>query len=67
MKRRLSRRPGSRPSAARNVDRVTEDGRYGIVGESNLEFAAIDCRLGRKTAQLAQRGEPNALLEESLR
>ncbi|WP_437538102.1 DUF1552 domain-containing protein [Sorangium sp. So ce726] len=37
------------------LDRVTEDGRYRIVEESNLDFAAINCWLGQKAAQLAQR------------
>ncbi|WP_433936706.1 DUF1552 domain-containing protein [Sorangium cellulosum] len=40
---------------AGNLDRATEDGRYRIIEESNLDFAAINCWLGQKTAQLAQR------------
>ncbi|HTN90465.1 MAG TPA: hypothetical protein VL242_42620 [Sorangium sp.] len=34
---------------------TTEGGRYRIIEESNLDFAAIDCWLGQKAAQLAQR------------
>ncbi|MGK3983021.1 DUF1552 domain-containing protein [Sorangium sp. So ce136] len=38
-----------------NLDRATEEGRYRIIEESNLDFAAINCWLGQKAAQLAQR------------
>ncbi|WP_437840534.1 hypothetical protein [Sorangium sp. So ce1153] len=34
---------------------TTEGGRYRIIEESNLDFAAIDCWIGQKAAQLAQR------------
>lgn len=34
---------------------ATENGRYKVVQESNLDFAAITCWVGQKAAQLAQR------------
>ncbi|KYF76909.1 hypothetical protein BE17_41905 [Sorangium cellulosum] len=40
---------------AGNLDRATEGGRYRIIEESNLDFAAINCWLGQKAAQFAQR------------
>ncbi|WP_437728528.1 DUF1552 domain-containing protein [Sorangium sp. So ce861] len=40
---------------AGNLDRATEGGRYRIIEESNLDFAAITCWLGQKTAALAAR------------
>ncbi|WP_438001757.1 hypothetical protein WMF26_20730 [Sorangium sp. So ce185] len=40
---------------AGTLDRATEGGRYRIIEESNLDFAAINCWLGQKTAALAAR------------
>ncbi|AUX29794.1 MULTISPECIES: DUF1552 domain-containing protein [Sorangium] len=38
-----------------NLGSTNEGGRYAVVEESNLDFAAINCWLGQKTAQLAER------------
>jgi hypothetical protein len=41
--------------AAGNLDRATQNGQYKIVQQSNLDYAAINCWLNQKSAQLAQR------------
>jgi len=41
--------------SAGNLDQVTGDGRYKIIEQSNLQYAAINYWLGRKTSELAQR------------
>lgn len=38
-----------------NMDRAVENGVYKIAEQSNTNYAAINCWLGQKTAQLAQR------------
>ncbi|KYF80306.1 hypothetical protein BE18_29250 [Sorangium cellulosum] len=41
--------------AAGNLDKATQNGQYKIIAQSNLDYAAINCWLNQKSAELAQR------------